>query len=517
MLRIAWRIWRRSTGALEPVRARKASVSTTVVLLAVLGALAGPADAQDAVAVDESAGPNAPGSMVIEWSLPMDLATVRAGILVEQLQPDFGWVPLPPDDVVVGTEDGASETSTIVVMLRCGWPRGMSYRIRLLPKLADELGRAFGKTELIQWHVPAATAEDPAPAVAYEEHFPTELDSARAAADTVGGRFPGGQNRLFHGMIHDPVTGLAYARNRWYDPRTGTWLSEDPAGDVDSPNLYAYVGHQPTMATDPLGREAGWMIGRHHQQLEEVGIDPYRYGRGNLDLEVVTRNMMSIGISFTIVGMGYDGYSAVSGYDPVLDEEIRGFDRWLTGLGMVPGISGAKVRQGRRAAAAAGETLFEALERRRQLNTWNEYQSTARGLDLTPAQRAKLYHRFQDDLVQLGIDPSLVRIVSGDPEKVAVIGRGMEARVRPVAEHFGAETFSPSTQADIQFRQLAKSAGGRVPDHLTRRTLMYEENQAWIRKIKEEGYTVIDLGEVPGSSSSVFFDMELEDVYGSFP
>ncbi|HLE85556.1 MAG TPA: hypothetical protein VJG13_14540, partial [Thermoanaerobaculia bacterium] len=33
-----------------------------------------------------------------------------------------------------------------------------------------------------------------------------------------------------------------------------TWLSEDPAGAVDSVNLYAFVGWQPSMGTDPLGR-----------------------------------------------------------------------------------------------------------------------------------------------------------------------------------------------------------------------------------------------------------------------
>jgi RHS repeat-associated protein len=46
---------------------------------------------------------------------------------------------------------------------------------------------------------------------------------------------------------------LAYARARWYDARNASWLSEDPAGAVDSPNLYAFVGWAPHMGTDPLG------------------------------------------------------------------------------------------------------------------------------------------------------------------------------------------------------------------------------------------------------------------------
>jgi len=57
----------------------------------------------------------------------------------------------------------------------------------------------------------------------------------------------------FQGLWTDPVTGIAYARNRWYDARTASWLSEDPMGAVDSPNLYAFVGWGPHMYTDPYG------------------------------------------------------------------------------------------------------------------------------------------------------------------------------------------------------------------------------------------------------------------------
>jgi RHS repeat-associated protein len=58
----------------------------------------------------------------------------------------------------------------------------------------------------------------------------------------------------YQGLWTDPVTGIAYARNRWYDMRSASWLSEDPKGDVDSPNLYAGFAWMPHMMTDPLGR-----------------------------------------------------------------------------------------------------------------------------------------------------------------------------------------------------------------------------------------------------------------------
>jgi RHS repeat-associated protein len=90
----------------------------------------------------------------------------------------------------------------------------------------------------------------------YEEVLPLGFETSAAAWNDVGGRFPGGQPRLFQGLWTDPVTGIAYARARWYDPRNASWLSEDPVGEVDSPNLYAFVGWRPQMGRDPLGEKS---------------------------------------------------------------------------------------------------------------------------------------------------------------------------------------------------------------------------------------------------------------------
>jgi RHS repeat-associated protein len=51
----------------------------------------------------------------------------------------------------------------------------------------------------------------------------------------------------------EPATGLVYARARWYDPGTGTFLTPDPLGYVDSSNLYAFAGGDPVNRRDPTG------------------------------------------------------------------------------------------------------------------------------------------------------------------------------------------------------------------------------------------------------------------------
>lgn len=53
--------------------------------------------------------------------------------------------------------------------------------------------------------------------------------------------------------FRDPVTGLDFFRNRWYDPRTGTFMTPDPMAYGDSPNLYAFAGGDPVNRRDPTG------------------------------------------------------------------------------------------------------------------------------------------------------------------------------------------------------------------------------------------------------------------------
>jgi RHS repeat-associated protein len=48
-------------------------------------------------------------------------------------------------------------------------------------------------------------------------------------------------------------TGFTYLRNRWYDPQTGRFLTQDPIGLAGGVNLYAYAGNNPIAFADPFG------------------------------------------------------------------------------------------------------------------------------------------------------------------------------------------------------------------------------------------------------------------------
>jgi RHS repeat-associated protein len=47
--------------------------------------------------------------------------------------------------------------------------------------------------------------------------------------------------------------GFTYLRNRWYDPQSGRFLTQDPIGLAGGVNLYAYAGNNPVSFSDPFG------------------------------------------------------------------------------------------------------------------------------------------------------------------------------------------------------------------------------------------------------------------------
>src|SRR6185503_5124846 len=57
----------------------------------------------------------------------------------------------------------------------------------------------------------------------------------------------------FTGREWDGETGLWYYRARYYDARTGRFVSEDPIGFGGGGNFFTYVNNRPQSLTDPLG------------------------------------------------------------------------------------------------------------------------------------------------------------------------------------------------------------------------------------------------------------------------
>jgi RHS repeat-associated protein len=81
-----------------------------------------------------------------------------------------------------------------------------------------------------------------------------------------------GDRYKWTGREYDADTGLQYNRARYYDSKTGRWLSQDPlrfrAGDS---NLSRYVVNNPTNYTDPSGADLNDVL--RDKYFKDAGID----------------------------------------------------------------------------------------------------------------------------------------------------------------------------------------------------------------------------------------------------
>ncbi|MEZ6081480.1 MAG: RHS repeat-associated core domain-containing protein [Pirellulaceae bacterium] len=92
--------------------------------------------------------------------------------------------------------------------------------------------------------------------------FGQRVSETNAAVDLIFG---------YTGKLFDEATGLQNNLNRWYDPRLGKFVSQDPIGFLgDDENLYGYVGNNAANATDPSGNIVIFVHGINTENDEEA-------------------------------------------------------------------------------------------------------------------------------------------------------------------------------------------------------------------------------------------------------
>ena len=87
--------------------------------------------------------------------------------------------------------------------------------------------------------------------------------------------------------------------------------------------------------------------------------------------------------------------------------------------------------------------------------------------------------------------------------KIAVIGRNMEDRVKPFAQKLEHEMGIP-----VHHIQQWE---GWSPN------LSLEENRNWVKLLKEQGYTIYDVGVDPAypPENEIFYGMEVLEIFGN--
>jgi len=74
--------------------------------------------------------------------------------------------------------------------------------------------------------------------------------------------------------------GIYYMRNRWYEPKTGRFLSEDPIGLEGGINLYAFAGIDPVNAADPTGLKCDAVGSGKDRRIDCLGDRVNGFSRG---------------------------------------------------------------------------------------------------------------------------------------------------------------------------------------------------------------------------------------------
>jgi len=306
---------------------------------------------------------------------------------------------------------------------------------------------------------------------------------------------------LFNAKEQDEETGLHYYGARYYDSRTSVWLSVDPLAER-FPNIssYVYAADNPIKYVDPDGKcpIIAWII--------KAGA--------NAGADMLAQATMS-----------YLFDSNVNSWDQAFDN-VNWYQVGRSGAeGLIPWKTpGGKL--GRAAGTAILDVLVNAA------NNPNGYTGEQAGIDFATGFIGDLAGGGIGELIskygaknianglmnKLGIDYGTVmkmlgggiksinktingvkstRMLQGWAKgKVAVIGRDMKGRVEKFAKGIGAEYWT-----------------GWDPNLTDAENLV--NNEAWIKGLKEQGYTIYDTGTGPISNQKgQFYEMETREIFG---
>jgi len=228
--------------------------------------------------------------------------------------------------------------------------------------------------------------------------------------------------------------------------------------------------------------------------------------------------------STPFVGMFKDAYEAYSGLNLITDAPLSDNERMLCVVGLGVGI-------------LSGGTLGSVVKNlpkllpyaKRVINNGIDIIQAARKYGISSPKGAKVYAKIHDSIQDLqgGLKVKRIR-EGGDINKVAVVGRKMPGIVDPTAEHlrnknFVIETFSD----DVAWKQMKKHQlsynrannlpdGAWLPNSEVIKSNMYKNNKIWAQKLRDEGYTVLDMGN-PNNlvEMSAFYSIEKKILFGN--
>lgn len=142
-----------------------------------------------------------------------------------------------------------------------------------------------------------------------DEKTGQEVQTYRYSAFGEQTVLPGGESIIswgFSSKRFDPETGFVYFGRRYYAPHLGRWITPDPLGLADGPNLYAYVHNNPLTHNDLYGLFTSynfqWQRPSFNRGYSSSSFSNMRYSSTNFSSFQSQRGMW---------GRTYDRFSSV--------------------------------------------------------------------------------------------------------------------------------------------------------------------------------------------------------------
>ena len=195
----------------------------------------------------------------------------KNGNLIQAGEAQFGYDAL--DRLTSVTKDGTTTTYTYDSFNRRlstsqGWNtffflwddqdeigKSINGLLTELRVLGEGLGAEIGSATFLeinqQVHIPIHDHRGALTCLLYNDGSPHETYRYTAFGEELTGNTISPWR--FASKRVDPETGYIYFGRRYYSPTLGKWISPDPIGYKDGPNLYAYVHNCPLTAIDLYG------------------------------------------------------------------------------------------------------------------------------------------------------------------------------------------------------------------------------------------------------------------------
>jgi len=151
-------------------------------------------------------------------------------------------------------------------------------------------------------------------------------------------------NFRFAGQYYDKETGLHYNYHRYYDPKTGRYLTPDPIGLAGGINLFSYAANNPVNLIDPFGLEFSdivpgirkafvegakggtYAVGEATKATSDIAIHGHPLAKVAIGVAAVSEIVpMSGAIALSAISQVTSAIVISAPYSPIVTDAVHGF------------------------------------------------------------------------------------------------------------------------------------------------------------------------------------------------